>query len=186
MSENQSGLILPYKDKMPMLAADVFLAPTANVIGDVEIGAATNLWFGVVVRGDVNHIRIGARTNIQDGTVVHVTRGTHPTVIGSGITIGHRAMIHGCTLEDGCFIGMQATVMDGAVVESGAMVGAGALVAPGKRVLRGELWVGAPARKARTMTDDEHAEILRLSDHYCEVAATYMAAGIGRTDGKRS
>ena len=120
-------LILPYKGEYapqgvsPTIGKDVFIAPGAVVIGDVHIGEQSNVWFGCVIRGDVNHIRIGSRTNIQDGTVIHVTRNTGPTIIGSNITIGHSVLLHACTLEDDCFIGMHSTIMDGAVVESGRM-----------------------------------------------------------------
>ena len=119
---------------------------TATVIGDVEIGAETNIWFGCLVRGDMNIIRIGKRVNIQDLTVVHVDSQKYGTFIGDDVTIGHSAVIHACTLQDRCFVGMQACVMDGAVVETGAMVAAGALVPPGKTVKAGQLWAGTPAR----------------------------------------
>src|ERR1700722_17636607 len=127
-------MIMPYKNIIPTIDPDAFIAEGAVVIGDVHIGSKSNIWFGCVVRGDVNYIRIGERTNIQDGSVIHVTRKTGPTVIGSGITIGHNVLLHACTLEDDCFIGMHATIMDGAVVESGAWVAAGALVTPNKRI----------------------------------------------------
>lgn len=158
---------------MPKIHSAAFIAPGAVVIGDVEIGAETNVWFGCVIRGDVNTIRIGARTNIQDGTVVHVTRKTGPTVIGSGITIGHSALLHACTLEDNCFVGMRATVMDGAVVESGAMLAAGALVTPGKRIPTGQLWAGSPAKYFRAMTEEEKAYISISAKHYVELAKEY-------------
>jgi carbonic anhydrase/acetyltransferase-like protein (isoleucine patch superfamily) len=115
-------LLLPFGDKTPVIAPDVFVAPNATVIGDTEIGAGSSIWFGCVLRGDVNSIRIGAGTNIQDGSIVHVTRARYATVIGSGVTIGHLALIHGCRLEDNSFVGMQATVMDGCVIESECVV----------------------------------------------------------------
>src|SRR5690606_27614238 len=123
--------------------------------GDVTVGAETGIWFGCVLRGDVDRIRIGARTNIQDGTVVHVSHRDGPTVIGDEVTVGHLALLHACTLEDRSFVGMKACVMDGAVVESGAMVAAGALVTPGKRVPSGQLWAGSPARPMRDLTEAE-------------------------------
>jgi carbonic anhydrase/acetyltransferase-like protein (isoleucine patch superfamily) len=153
---------------MPKIAKDAFIAPGAVVIGDVEIGSRTNVWFGCVIRGDVNTIRIGEHTNIQDGTVIHVTRKTGPTVIGSGITIGHSVLLHACTLEDDCFIGMHSTVMDGAVVEKGGMVAAGALVTPGKKVPGGQIWGGNPAKLLRPMRQDE-------KDYIATSAANYMA-----------
>jgi carbonic anhydrase/acetyltransferase-like protein (isoleucine patch superfamily) len=171
-----SGLILPYRGQMPEIAADAWIAQTATVIGDTVIGAGSSLWYGVVVRGDVNAIRIGAGTNIQDGTVVHVSTGTHPTVIGSNVSIGHLALVHGCTLEDGCFVGMTACVMDGAVIESRAMVAAGALVTPGKRVPSGELWAGRPARFSRSLTDEDYAMFERIVAGYVELGAEYRYA----------
>lgn len=166
--------ILPYKGIMPTIHPSAFIAPGAVVIGDVHIGAQTNVWFGCVIRGDVNTIRIGERTNIQDGSVVHVTRGTGPTKIGSGITIGHMALLHACTLEDDCFVGMHATVMDGALVESGGMVGAHALVAPGKRIPTGQIWAGSPARFFREMTQAEKDFIPVSAQNYVELAKDYQ------------
>ncbi len=159
---------------MPIIHPDAWIAPGAVIIGDVVIGAHTNIWFGCVIRGDVNIIRIGERTNIQDGTVVHVARKGGPTHIGSGITIGHCALIHAATLEDDCFVGMHATVMDFAVVESGAMVAAGALVAPNKRVPKGELWAGNPARLMRPMKQSEIDYIPESARHYVSLAQKYQ------------
>src|SRR5262245_44585675 len=165
----------------PKIAPDVFIAETAVVIGDVEIGAGSGIWYGCVIRGDSNSIKIGARTNIQDGTIIHVNHeregaaGTR-TTIGSDVTVGHMALLHACTLEDGCFIGMKACVMDGAVVESGAMVAAGALVTPGKRVKKGELWAGSPARLMRTLSEAELKYFAYSAKHYCEMAASYRAS----------
>lgn len=174
------GNILPYRGILPRIADAVFVAPTAVVIGDVEIGADTNIWFGCVLRGDVNVICIGERTNIQDGTIVHVSREKYGTYVGSDITIGHMAVIHACTLEDGCFIGMNATVMDGCVVERGAMVAAGALVTPGKRVARGQLWGGAPARYLRDLSDAEREDYAKTAPHYVRLSRDYLEAGLGR------
>ena len=168
-----SAMILPYHSVVPQIAAGVFIAPTASVIGDVVIGADTSVWFGCVIRGDVNEIRIGERTNIQDGTVVHVARHKFGTYIGSDITIGHMALIHACTLEDTCFIGMRATVMDGCVIEEGAMVAAGALITPGKRVRRGELWAGAPARHIRDLGAEERQHLAATGAHYIRLAKSY-------------
>lgn len=170
------GLVLPYRGRMPKLAAGVFVAPGASVIGDVEIGAGSSIWFGCVVRGDVNIVRIGAGSNIQDGTVVHVSRRDYGTFIGDNVTIGHMALIHACTLEDGCFVGMAATVMDGSVVESGAMVAAGALVTPRKRVPAGQLWGGSPARYMREVNEREAAYMREVAPHYVELAAEYREA----------
>lgn len=175
------GLVRPHHGVTPTIAPSAFIAETAVIIGDVVIGAEASIWYGCVVRGDGNSIRIGARTNIQDGTVIHINHeregavGTK-TTIGADITVGHMALIHACTLEDGCFIGMKACVMDGAVVETGAMVAAGALVTPGKRVRRGELWAGSPARLMRTLTEAELRYFAYTSEHYCEMAASYRSA----------
>ncbi len=171
-----SGLLLPYRGRRPRLAADVFIAPGASLIGDVEIGAGSSVWFACVVRGDVNVVRIGAGSNLQDGSVIHVSRREGGrTTIGDHVTIGHMALIHACTLEDGSFVGMRAVIMDEAVVESGAMVAAGALVTPGKRVPSGQLWAGSPARFLRDLKPDELDLITYLSEHYAKLAAAYLA-----------
>lgn len=173
-TRGQGNNILSYKKIWPIIAADVFVAPTASVIGDVEIASGASVWFGCVIRGDVQPIRIGSGTNIQDGAVLHATSGMVPTLIGNGVTVGHQAILHGCTLEDGSFVGMQACVMDGAVVESGSMVAAGALVTPGKRIIGGELWGGSPARMMRAITPDESTYIEKSASHYVELAKNYI------------
>jgi gamma-carbonic anhydrase len=173
------ALIMPHHGIAPKIATGVFVADTAVLIGDVEIAEGASIWFGCVLRGDGNSIRIGPRTNIQDGTIIHVNHerdgaaGTK-TTIGADITVGHMALLHACTLEDGCFIGMKACIMDGAVVESGGMVAAGALLTPGKRVRRGELWAGSPAKLMRQLSDKEMAYFAYSSVHYCELAAGYL------------
>lgn len=169
----KGGLILPYRGVTPRIAEDAFVAPNATVIGDVHIGAGSSVWFGCVVRGDVHEIRIGERTNIQDGTIVHVTGGKFGTYIGSGITIGHAAVLHACTLEDDCFIGMGSVILDGVVVESQAMVAAGAVVTPGKRVGRGELWAGNPARLLRPLKEEEMAAFAVSAANYARLAGEY-------------
>jgi gamma-carbonic anhydrase len=174
------ALIRTHHGVTPTIAASAFIAETAVVIGDVVVGENASIWYGCVLRGDDNTIRVGARTNIQDGTIVHINHeregaaGTK-TVIGAGVTIGHMALIHACTLEDGCFVGMKACVMDGVIVESGAMVAAGALVTPGKRVKRGELWAGSPARLMRRLTDAELRYFAYTAQHYAELAASYLS-----------
>ena len=166
-------MIRTYRDRGPLIAADAWVAPTAVLIGAVEIAPRANVWFGSVLRGDLAPIFVGA-TNIQDGTIVHVS-GQIPegTRIGADVTIGHMCLIHACTLEDGCFIGMKACVMDGAVVESGAWVAAGALVTPGKRVKSGDLWAGTPARLLRAVSADEKVYMERLPGHYAKLADEY-------------
>ena len=168
-----AGPILPYRAALPLIAADVFLAANAAVIGDVEIGAGSSVWFAATVRGDVAPIRIGARSNIQDGAVIHGNTGGPGARIGDGVTVGHAVILHECTLDDSCLIGMGSCVMDGAIVESGAMVAAGSLLTPGKRVRSGELWSGSPARLMRPLTDAEVADITESASHYAELAARY-------------
>ena len=166
-------MILPYRGIRPIIHQTAFIAETAVITGDVEIGEDTGIWFGCVVRGDVNVIRIGKRTNIQDGTIIHVARMGQGTYIGDDITVGHMAVLHACTLEDGCFIGMKACVMDGSTVESQAMVAAGALVTPGKRVKRGQLWAGSPARYVRDLTPEEIAFFPESAARYAELGREY-------------
>jgi len=165
--------IIGFKGVMPEIADSAFIAPSADVIGDVVIGENSSIWFNCVVRGDVHSIRIGHRSNIQDGTVVHVSDGTHETVIGDDVLVGHNCIIHGCTLESGSFVGMGATVLDGAVVEGGAMVAAGALLTPNKRVPKGELWGGAPAKFLRKLSEDEQVNLTSGAAGYAALAEVY-------------
>lgn len=167
-------LLRTYKGVKPKIAEDAFIAENAVIIGDVEIGEQSSIWYGCVLRGDVERIRVGKRSNIQDGTIVHVTADKFGTYIGDDVLVGHNAVIHGCTLEDGAFVGMGAVVLDGAVVEGGAMVAAGALVTPGKRVKSGELWGGNPAKKMRDLTDEQIKGLKAGTDHYVDVAAEYL------------
>jgi gamma-carbonic anhydrase len=165
--------ILNYKQTAPKIAAGVFIAPQALVIGDVEIGAESSVWFNTVVRGDVNIIRIGARTNIQDNSVVHVTKGGQGTYIGDDVTIGHACILHDCTLESSCFIGMGSLILDRARISSGAMVAAGSLVVPGKAIPGGELWGGRPAKFMRNLTDEEKQNLGVIAARYVGVARDY-------------
>ena len=181
-----TGLLLPYGASRPQIDPAAFVAETASVIGDVSIGPGSSLWYGCVARGDINRIRIGRNSNIQDGSVIHVnhdpagdykvTGGGMPTEIGDNVTVGHMALIHACTLEDGSFVGMGAIVMDQAVVESQAMVAAGAMVTPGKVVRRGQLWAGRPARYARDIKPEEQEHFAYIAQHYARLAASYIAA----------
>jgi len=166
-------IILPWRGVSPIIASDAFIAPNAVIIGDVVIESGASIWFNCVVRGDVNHIRIGRRTNIQDGSVVHVSYKTHPTIIGADVLIGHMATIHGCTLEDRAFIGMRATVMDGVVVEPEGMVAAGALVSPNKRVLSRQMWAGTPAKYMRDVKPEELESHTSAVDRYVTLGAAY-------------
>lgn len=175
----KTGLILPYKGKTPKFGKGAFIAPTATIIGDVEIGAGTGIWFQCTVRGDINRIRIGTGVNIQDGTVIHVDSRTYPAIVGDNVTVGHMALIHACVVEDGAFIGMHSTVMDGTVVEKGAMVAAGSLVPPGKRIPAGEVWAGRPARFLRPVGEKELAMMHQIAPEYLNLAKSYLAEGIG-------
>ena len=166
---------LSFQGIHPVLDESVFVCDTVRIIGDVTIGSYTNIWHHVTIRGDVNQITIGKRTNIQDGTVCHVTRGTGALSIGDEVTIGHHVTLHGCTLMSRSFVGMSATVMDGAIVETHSMVAAGALVTPGKVVKSGELWAGSPAKFFRKLTDDEITFIGTSAQNYCELSDIYRA-----------
>jgi len=170
-----TGSVLPFKGIWPTVGANVFIAPNAFVIGQVTIGDDANLWFNVVVRGDDHWIRIGARTNVQDGTIIHVFKDAHPTDIGSDVTIGHGAILHGCTIADRAMVGIGAIVLDGALVESDAMVAAGAVVSPGKRVKAGELWAGCPAKPVRAVRPEELAFMRANVPNYCELGGEYLA-----------
>ncbi|MDJ0948365.1 MAG: gamma carbonic anhydrase family protein [Alphaproteobacteria bacterium] len=172
------GLILSHKGRMPRIAHDAYIAPNATIIGDVEIGSQSSIWFGCVVRGDVNMIRIGERSNIQDGTIVHVDSRRYGTFVGDDVLIGHGAIIHACMIEDHAVIGIRATVLDGAVVERGAMVAACALVTPGRVVKQGELWAGSPARKVRDISPDEADDLADLTAGYVDLARAYSDVGM--------
>lgn len=171
--------VIPYDGRAPRVAPSAFLAEGTVVAGDVEIGERSSIWFGTVVRGDVNTVRIGARTNVQDQSVVHVTGGTHPTVIGDDVTIGHRAVLHGCTVHDRCLVGIGAIVLDGAVVGPDAMIGAGALVPPGMVVPPGKLVLGAPAKVKRDLTPGELAFLKVSAANYAGYAERYRRVAEG-------
>jgi len=180
-------IILPYRGVMPRIDPKAFIAPGAVVIGDVEIGPGSSIWFGCVVRGDVNKIRIGANTNIQDGSVIHVASGLqparmgaaktpkdgYPTLIGDNVTVGHMTLLHACTVESGGFVGMHASVMDGAVIEGQGMLAAGATLTPGKRILKGQLWAGTPAKFWRDLGPDDLAQFDLRARQYAELAKEY-------------
>lgn len=174
----------PWNNIHPVLGERVYVDALASVIGDVHLGDDVSVWPSAVIRGDVHHIRIGARSNIQDGAVIHVTHdgpytpGGQPCIIGADVTIGHGAVVHACTLGDACLIGMHATILDGVVIEPHAMIGAGAVVTPGKRVGTGELWLGNPARMVRKLDaraieqlDYSAAHYVKLKDRYLEATA---------------
>lgn len=163
-------LLKTYRGMTPKIDRSAFIAENAAVIGDVEIGADTGIWYGVTLRGDVNDIKIGKRTNIQDGTVIHTSLGIQGTYIGDDVTVGHMALLHACTIGNKAFVGMQSLIMDEVVIEDEAMVAAGSMVTPRKRIPRHQLWGGRPARYMRDMTAEE-IEYLQISaDRYTALA----------------
>ncbi len=169
-------LILPYRGVYPKIDDSAFIAEDAVIIGDVEIGAEASIWYGCVIRGDVNYIRIGAGTNIQDNTTIHVGRNHGPTIIGEGVTVGHKALLHACRLHDECFIGMGAQLLDYSVVERHAMVAAGSLLTAKKTVQSGEIWAGNPAKFFRLMHPEEIEDIAGSKERYIKLAAEYKQA----------
>ena len=174
--------IRKFEDHWPRIAASAYIDDAALVIGDVEIGEDVSIWPMCVVRGDVHRIRIGARTNIQDGTVVHVTHdgrftpGGQPTVIGSDVTVGHKAILHACTVENVCLIGMSAVIMDKAVVQSRVIIGAGSVVSPGKVLESGYLYVGSPAKKVRPLSDRELQLLSYSAQNYVKLKNQHLAS----------
>ncbi|MDY0300186.1 MAG: gamma carbonic anhydrase family protein [Trichlorobacter sp.] len=178
-------MIREFKNLKPEIAPSAFIAETAVIIGDVCIGDKSSIWYNVVARGDVNFISIGERSNIQDMSVLHVTHKKNaadpgaPLVIGNDVTVGHGVTLHGCTLKDGCFIGMQAMVMDKAVVGEGALVGARAMVTEGTVIPPNTLWVGMPARYKRDLTKEEIAWLKKSADNYVRYSREFLAEGFG-------
>ena len=159
-------MILQFDGIMPEIHESVFVAETAAVIGDVHIGKNSSVWYSAVVRGDMHSIRIGERSNVQDGAILHVTKGRFPCIIGNDVTIGHAAVVHGCTVRDNVLIGMNATVLDGALIEEGSIIAAGALVREGEKVPKNRLFAGVPARDIRATTDDDFKRIMSGSKEY--------------------
>lgn len=179
--------ILPHEGRRPRLGPGAWVAPGATLVGDVTLGPDASVWYGCVLRGDVHRVRVGARTNVQDGAVLHVTRERFPTEVGDEVTIGHRAVVHGCRVGDGALVGIAAVVLDGAEIGEGALVGAGAVVTPGTRVPARSLVLGTPARVVRTLDDAEletqRARTLRYvetaREHARAVASAWAADGAG-------
>ncbi|MFZ5594153.1 MAG: gamma carbonic anhydrase family protein [Pseudomonadota bacterium] len=175
--------IRTFQNISPSIAGGVFIDDTALVVGDVTIGEDASLWPMAVARGDVHRIVIGARTNIQDGSVLHVTQanrftpGGHPTIIGSDVTVGHRVILHGCTVEDHVLIGMGSVVLDGAIIRSRVLLGAGSLVPPGKELESGYLWLGSPVKKVRPLTEDERAYFEYSAAHYVALKNRHQGTG---------
>ncbi|HEY0085301.1 MAG TPA: gamma carbonic anhydrase family protein [Allosphingosinicella sp.] len=174
--------LIPFGGKAPRIAADAFVAPGARLIGDIDIGPEASIWYNCVLRGDVNRISIGARTNIQDGSVIHVDspkpghESGHATVIGAEVLIGHMAMVHGCILHDRAFVGLGSIVMDGCEIESEAMLAAGAMLTPGKRIPAGQLWAGRPAKYVRELSPEELAGQREGVAHYVALAKAHRDA----------
>lgn len=174
--------IRPFLDRFPVLGERVYVDEAARVIGEVALADDVSVWPGTIIRGDVNHVRIGARTNVQDGTIIHVShhspynKAGYPTLIGSDVTIGHGTIIHACTIEDACLIGMGACILDGATIQRHGFVGAGAVVGPGKVVGEGELWLGNPARFARKLSDQEIESLHYSAAHYVRLKDKYLSA----------
>lgn len=170
-----------YRGQVPRLGKNVYVDASAVLVGDIELGDDASIWPCVAARGDVNFIRIGARSNIQDGSVLHVTHdgsytpGGLPLVIGANVTVGHGAILHACTIEDTCLVGMGARVLDGALIKTHAFVGAGAVIAPGKIVGKGELWLGNPARCVRKLSEREIQQLHYSAAHYVRLKDEYLA-----------
>lgn len=178
MTSHPGALILPYKGKAPRIHPDAFVAPGAQIIGDVEIGPNASIWYNCVLRGDINRIVVGARSNVQDGTIIHVEDGDPglPVVIGNDALIGHMAVLHGCTVGAGAFVGMGAIMMDGSTIEAGGMLAAGALLPPGKVVPSGQLWTGRPAKFMRPLTPAQIQAMARQTNKYVDMAMGHQQA----------
>lgn len=173
--------IRSYQGIRPTLGKKVFVDPSSVLVGDIQIGQDSSIWPLVAARGDVNSIRIGQRTNIQDGSILHVTNKSennglgYPLIIGDDVTVGHKSMLHGCQLGNRILVGMAAVIMDGAIVEDDVIIGGGSLVAPGKRLESGYLYVGSPARRIRTLTEEEKAFLRASAANYVYLKNTYLA-----------
>lgn len=167
-------MIMPYKGISPRIHETAFIVDNASIIGDVEIGERSSVWFNAVVRGDVHYIRIGERTNVQDNCTLHVTKDTYPLIIGNDITIGHNVILHGCTVRDRCLIGMGAIILDNAEVGEDSIIGAGALVTEGMKVPPRSLVLGVPGKVKRELTDEEVARILKSANNYIEYSRNYL------------
>jgi carbonic anhydrase/acetyltransferase-like protein (isoleucine patch superfamily) len=182
MNSKINASIRPYKGIMPTLAQGAYVDPAAIVIGDVELGVDSSIWPLVVIRGDVNYVRIGRRSNIQDGTVIHESRKSpnnpqgYPVIIGEDVTVGHKVMLHGCIIGNRVLVGMGAILLDGVIVEDNVIIGAGALVTPGKTLASGYLYVGSPARQARALTQAETERFSDIAQNYVQLKDDYLLA----------
>jgi len=171
-------IILPYLGTAPHIDPSAWISPTSTVIGDVTIGANCSIWFGTIIRGDVNTIRIGEGVNIQDGVICHVLNDTAPLEIGDRVSIGHGAILHGCTLKTGCLVGIGAIVLDHAVIGEGSLIAAGSLVRERQIVPPGELWAGIPAVKKRDLTEEDRKILLDTAERYITYRLHYMGSDI--------
>ncbi len=169
-------LVLPFQGQAPRIPATAFVAPTATVVGDVVLGEEASVWYGAVIRGDVGSIRIGRRTNIQDQCVLHLTVGGPPLVVGDEVTVGHRAILHGATVENRCLIGMGSVLLDGCVIGEESLVGAGSIVLEGTRVPPRSFLAGVPARVKGPIPPDVHARLLESADGYVRLARAHASA----------
>lgn len=169
-------MIKAFQNKLPKIHDSVFVAENAVIIGDVEIGKDSSVWYGCILRGDVNHIRIGERTNIQDASVIHVSSGTHPTVLEDEITIGHLVTLHGCHVESNCLIGINSVILDGARIGRNSLVAAGSLVTPNTQIPEGSLVMGSPAKVKRALTEDEIKDLEKFWRNYVEYKRIYLEA----------
>jgi len=174
--------VRPYKEFIPDIGKDAYIDESAQIIGQVTIGSDSSIWPNTTIRGDVNWIKIGANTSIQDGSTLHVTHdhtnkhpGGYPLTIGDQVTVGHNVVLHGCTIEDNCLVGMGAIILDDAHLEKNVFLAAGALVPPGKRLESGYLYVGSPVRKIRVLSDDEIEGLQYSADHYVKLKNDYLA-----------
>ncbi len=166
-------MIKSFRDKHPQIHETAFVAENAIVIGDVEVGEEASIWFGSIIRGDVNYIRIGARTNIQDASVIHVSSKTHPTILEDEITVGHRVTLHGCYIETGCLIGIGSIILDGAHVGKNSLVAAGSLITPNTHIPPRSLVMGSPAKVKRALTEEERADLPRFWKNYVALLNEY-------------
>lgn len=171
-------MIVAFGDKRPRIDPTAYVPESAIVIGDVTIGAQSSVWFHTVVRADIEAIRIGARTNVQDNSTIHVVGGRWPTIVGDDVTVGHAVVLHGCTIGDGTLVGMGAIVLDGAEVGAQCLVGAGALVTPGTRIPPRSLVLGSPARRVRAINADEEARLATATANYLALSAQYRTLGV--------
>lgn len=167
-------MIKSFQNLHPKIHESAFVAEDAIIIGAVEIGAESSVWFGSILRGDVNHIRIGARTNVQDGSIIHVSRKTHPTVLEDEVTLGHRVTLHGCHIETGCLIGIGAIILDGVRVGRNSLVAAGSLITPNTQIPPSSLVMGSPAKVKRELCDDEVKDLERFWRNYVSLSRIYQ------------